>query len=63
MQPEIDKEVMEQITEFSSKAKTLPIQIVNEALRYWLDNVAPAKLSDLGLEPLTPRFESTVRYG
>lgn len=63
MQQEIDREETEQVTEFICKTKTRPIQIVNEAQGYWLDNVAPAKFSDLGLEPLTPRCQSTVRYG
>jgi hypothetical protein len=51
---------MLQINEFSRKTKILPIIVVNEAVRHWLDTVAPVKLKELGIEPLTPRFDGTA---
>jgi hypothetical protein len=60
LQPPIEVSLMLQIDEFSRKASMLPIQVVNEAVRHWLDTVAPVKLMELGLEPLTPRFDGTA---
>ena len=52
---------MLQIEEFCHRTKTLPIVVVNEALRHWLDAVAAPGLGALGLERLTPRFDGTAR--
>jgi hypothetical protein len=60
LQPPIEVSLMLQINEFSRKANTLPIEVVNEAVRHWLDTVAPVKLEELGREPLTPRFDGTA---
>ena len=60
MQPPIEASLMLQINEFSRKANMLPIEVVNEALRHWLDTVALEKLKELGIEPLTPRFDGTA---
>jgi hypothetical protein len=54
---------MLQIDEFSQKTKILPITLVNMAIRHWLDTVAPVRLKELGLEPLTPRFDGTAASG
>ena len=52
---------MLQIEEFCRKTRTLPILVVNEALRYWLDAVGASRLNALGLGRLTPRFDGTAR--
>jgi hypothetical protein len=60
LQPPIEASLMLQINEFSRKTKILPIAVVNEAIRHWLDTVAPSKLKEFGLGPLTPRFDGTA---
>jgi hypothetical protein len=60
LQPPIKASLMLQIDEFVRKSKLLPIEVVNEAVRHWLDTVAPAKLKELRLEPFTPRFDGTA---
>jgi hypothetical protein len=60
LQPLIEVSLMLQINEFSRKTKILPVVVVNEAVRHWLDTVAPLKLEEFGLEPLTPRFDGTA---
>jgi hypothetical protein len=60
LQPPIEASLMLQINEFSRKAHILPIVVVNEAIRHWLDTVALEKLNELGLEPLTPKFDGTA---
>jgi hypothetical protein len=59
----IDPEVIVQLREYSGKTGVPMTHCANEALRNWLDAVAPRLLAALGKEPLTPRFESKVGYG
>jgi hypothetical protein len=63
LQPQIDFAVMEQIDEFSSRTKTLSLDLINHALRLWLDVEGAARLVSLGLQPLSPRFDGTAGYG
>lgn len=63
LQARIDFAVLEQVNEFSRKTKTHPDEVINEVLRIWLDSGAAAELKDLGLEPLTPRFDGTAGFG
>jgi hypothetical protein len=60
-QPQIDHAVLEQINEFSHKTNTLPVYVINDVLRLWLDGEGAAKLVALTLEPLIPRFDGTAR--
>ena len=64
-QPTIYEEVMEQVAEFSKITKIPEIQVVNDALRHWFDNVARERLSELGFDPsqLSPRFETRPAMG
>jgi hypothetical protein len=56
----IDAAVIEQIREYSEKTGVPMVHCTNEALRNWLDTVAVKRLEVLGLEPLTPRFDTRV---
>jgi hypothetical protein len=56
----IDGAVIEQLREYSKKTGVPIVHCANEALRNWLDTVAAQRLEVLGLEPLTPRFDTRV---
>jgi hypothetical protein len=59
----IDSGVMDQVREFSEKTGIPSRRVLDDALKHWLDTVAPKLLEAHGKEPLTPRFEMQIGYG
>jgi hypothetical protein len=59
----IDSDLMEQVREFTEKTGIPSRRVLDDALKHWLDTVAPKLLEAHCKEPLTPRFETQIGYG